>query len=169
VAYRIGPIEGTLRAIAPLPGASAVCIQKGQPKEAPMTQATDIALLPEFVRFLETGEVAPSAFAPDVFLDMNVPSWRYQIQGHEAAAGLFHSEEPVRMHVGTVTSTATGFVVETDYETIEGGTRIYYRSVSLITIQDRRISNVVHYCTGPWDEATRVRQAHEAPMLRPDA
>ena len=66
-----------------------------------MTQTTDVALLPEFVRFLETGEVAPGAFAADVFFDMNVPSWRYQIQGHEAAASLFHSEEPARVRVGT--------------------------------------------------------------------
>jgi hypothetical protein len=152
-----------------LPGAAALCIQKEQPKEAQMTQATDVALLPEFIRFLETGEVVPGAFAADVFFDMNVPSWRYQIQGHEAAAGIFHSEEPARMHVGAVMSTATGFVVETDYETIEGGERIYYRSVSLVTVQGGQISNVVHYCTGPWDDATRARQAREAPMLRPDA
>jgi hypothetical protein len=134
-----------------------------------MTQVTDIALLPEFIRFLEIGEVAPEAFAEDVFFDMNVPSWRYQIQGHEAAAGLFHSDEPTRMHVGAVMATATGFVAETDYETVEGGARIYYRSVSLVTVQDGQISNVIHYCTGPWDEANRARQAREAPMLRPDA
>ena len=30
-----------------------------------------------------------------------------------------------------------------------------------------RISHVVVYCTGGWDEATRVRHAAEAPMLRP--
>jgi hypothetical protein len=59
-----------------------------------MTKATDIARLPEFIRFLETGEVAPGAFTADVFFDMNVPSWRYQIRGHKAAAGLFHSENP---------------------------------------------------------------------------
>ena len=134
-----------------------------------MTQTTDLALLPEFIRFLEFGEVVPSAFAADVFFDMNVPSWRYQIQGHDAAAGLFHSEEPVRMHVGAVISSATGFVVETDYETVEGGARIYYRSISMVTVHDGQISKVIHYCTGPWDEATRARQAREAPMLRPDA
>ncbi len=134
-----------------------------------MTQTADVALLPEFVRFLETGEVAPGAFAADVFLDMNVPSWRYQIQGHEAAANIFHSEGPARVHVGNVIPTATGFVAESDYDTIEGGAVIYYRSVSLVTVQDGQISNVIHYCTGPWDEATRARQAREAPMLRTDA
>jgi ketosteroid isomerase-like protein len=72
------------------------------------------------------------------------------------------------MHTGAVISTATGFVVETDYETIEGGAHLYYRSVSLVTVQDGQISNVVHYCTGPWDEATRARQVREAPMLRAD-
>jgi hypothetical protein len=134
-----------------------------------MTQTVDVALLPEFVRFLETGEVAPEAFAADVFFDMNVPSWRYQIQGHEAAAGLFHSAEPARVHVGAVMKTPEGFVAETDYETIEHGASVYHRSVSLVTVHDGQISNVIHYCTGPWDEATRARQAREAPMLRPDA
>ena len=134
-----------------------------------MTQTTDVALLPEFIRFLETGEVAPRAFSSDVFFHMNVPSWRYQIQGHEAVARLFHSEEPARVRVGRVIPTATGFVAESDYDTIEGGAAIYYRSVSLVTVQDGQISNVIHYCTGPWDEATRARQAREAPMLRPDA
>jgi hypothetical protein len=128
-----------------------------------------MALVAEFVRFLETGEMEPDLFAADVFFDMNVPSWRYQIRGHEAAKGLFHSEEPVRMHVGAVSSTATGFVVETDYETVEAGARLYYRSLSLIAVQAGQITEVVHYCTGPWDAATRARQAHEAPMLRPDA
>jgi hypothetical protein len=59
--------------------------------------------------------------------------------------------------------------VETDYETVEGGARIYYRSISMVTVHDGQISKVIHYCTGPWDEATRARQAREAPMLRPDA
>ena len=134
-----------------------------------MTQTTDLALLPEFIRFLETGEVTRDAFAEDVFFDMNVPSWRYQIQGHQAANGLFHSDQPARVHVGTVIPTADGFVVETDYDTIEDGASIYHRSVSLISVRDGQISSVIHYCTGPWDEATRARQAREAPMLRPDA
>jgi hypothetical protein len=69
---------------------------------------------------------------------------------------------------GTI-STATGFVAESDYDTIDGGARLHYRSVSLVTIQDGQISNVIHNCTGPWDEATRARQTREPPMLRPDA
>lgn len=133
-----------------------------------MTQIMDVALLPEFVHFLETGDVTPAAFATDVFFDLNVPSWRYQIEGHEAAAGLFHSELPARVHVGSVVETPSGFVAETDYDTIENGLAIYYRAVSLVTVKDGRICNVVHYCTGPWDEATRERQAREAPMLRAD-
>src|SRR4029453_2252120 len=117
-----------------------------------MTQTVNVTLLPEFVHFLETGELAPGAFANDVFFDMNVPSWRYQIQGHAAVAGLFHSEEPARVRVGSVTPTATGFVAETDYHTVEGGAPVYYRTVSLVTIHDAQISTVTHYCTGPWDE-----------------
>ena len=50
-------------AVALLPAAAALGIQKGTPQEAKMTQATDIALLPEFIRFVEIGEVAPSACA----------------------------------------------------------------------------------------------------------
>ena len=128
----------------------------------------DTALLPEFVHFLSTGELAPGAFADDVLFDMNVPSWRYQFQGHEAAAGLFHSDERARVRVGVALPTPTGFVAETDYDTVEHGTPLYYRSISVVTVQDGQISEVIHYCTGPWDQATRARQVVEAPMLRVD-
>jgi len=131
-----------------------------------MAQSVDTALLPEFVRFLETGELAPGAFAADVFFDMNVPSWRYQIEGHDAVAGLFHSEGPARARVGSVLQTDSGFVAEVNYDTTEDAVPVYYRSVSVVTVRDGQISEVVHYCTGPWDEATRARQAREAPMLR---
>jgi hypothetical protein len=134
-----------------------------------MDQAIGVELLSEFVRFLETGEVAEEAFAEEVFFDMNVPSWRYQLRGREAAAGLFHSEGPARVRVCAVSQTSNGFVAEINYDTVERGNAFYHRSVSVVTIHDGQIAEVVHYCTGPWDEATRARQAREAPMLRPDA
>jgi hypothetical protein len=133
-----------------------------------MAQIVDVALLPEFVRFFETGELAPGAFAADVYFDMNVPSWRYQIEGHEAVAGLFHSDGPAHVRLGAVTQTGSGFVAEINYDTTEDGTDLYYRSVSIVTVRDGQISAVTHYCTGPWDPATRARQAVEAPMLRAD-
>jgi hypothetical protein len=129
----------------------------------------DVALLPEFIRLLETGQVTPGAFADGVFFDMNMPSWRYQIQGHDAIAGLFHRGEPAQVRVGAVVPTPTGFVAETDYDTVEDGATLYHRSVSVVTVRDGQIAEVIHYCTGPWDEATRARQGVEAPMLRHDA
>ena len=119
-----------------------------------------------YLGFLTDGTTAPGVFADDVILDMNVPAWRFQVQGLDAvrhsrlaAGGVWD------VHVGLVTATGTGFVVETSYDSVEGGVPTYTRSINLVTVANGQITKVVHYCTGPWDPATRARQAREAPML----
>jgi len=123
-------------------------------------------LLDRYLAFLTDGSTPDGVFAADVILDMNVPAWRFQVQGVAAlresrlvAGGVWD------VHQGPVTLTADGFVVETSYDSVEAGVPMYTRSVNLVTVHDGRIARVVHYCTGPWDPATRDRQAREAPML----
>ena len=41
------------------------------------------------------------------------------------------------------------------------------RRLWLCEVRDGRITEVVGYCSGEWDEALRARHAIEAPMVRP--
>jgi hypothetical protein len=123
-------------------------------------------LLAGYLTFLADGSTPPGVFAADVILDMNVPSWRYQVQGLDAVR---HSRLDAggvwKVHLGPVTTSSTGFVLETSYDSVENGVPIYTRSVSLLTVANGQIAKVVHYCTGPWNPAVRQRHSREAPML----
>jgi hypothetical protein len=62
-----------------------------------------------------------------------------------------------------VVPTATGFVME--HEEISTGE--VARRLILCDVRDGRITDVVVYCNGGWDDELRARHADEAPMLRP--
>jgi ketosteroid isomerase-like protein len=123
-------------------------------------------LLDGYLAFFTDATITDGVFTEDVILDMNVPAWRFQVQGvaalratRQSAGGRWD------VHAGPVTPTSDGFVVETSYDSIADGVQFYTRSVDVVTIRDGRISKLVHYCTGPWDPATRAQHAREAPML----
>jgi ketosteroid isomerase-like protein len=123
-------------------------------------------LLDGYLAFLADGSTPDDVFADDVILDMNVPSWRFQVQGVDAVRQSRLSAGGVwKVQAGAMLATDAGFVVETSYDSIEDGRPLYARSVNLVTVHDGRIAEVVHYCTGPWDAQTRARHAREAPML----
>jgi ketosteroid isomerase-like protein len=121
-------------------------------------------LVQRYLDFLATGEMAPGAFAEDVFLDMNVPSWRVQFQGHAAVTASRAGLGRWQVQPGPVSVTGDGFVVETAIA--ESGT-LSSRSVSVVTVADGRIAKVAYYCTGTWDAATRARHADEVTLLVP--
>jgi hypothetical protein len=123
-------------------------------------------LLDGYLAFLTDASITDGVFTDDVILDMNVPAWRFQVQGVDALrATRLGAGGRWDVHAGHVTPTGDGFVVETSYDSIEGDVPIYTRSVNIVTVRDTKISKVVHYCTGPWDPATRAQHAREAPML----
>jgi ketosteroid isomerase-like protein len=123
-------------------------------------------LLEGYLVFLTDASICDGLFTDDVILDMNVPAWRFQPQGVDALRATRQSAGGRwDVHAGTVTTTSDGFVMETSYDSIEDGVPIYTRSVNIITIRDGKISKVVHYCTGPWDPATRAKQVREATTL----
>jgi hypothetical protein len=116
-------------------------------------------LLKEFVAFLESGEPRPDVFAADAVIDFNVPSWRFASRGLAAIA---HQRQitgagPWEVVVDRASETPSGFVVELSH----AHSGEYYRTLSLVTVVNGRISEVVHYCTGNWDAATRAAYAAE--------
>ena len=58
------------------------------------------------------------------------------------------------------------FVLEHE-ETMHGEVREVARRLWLCEVRDGRITDVVGYCNGGWDDALRARHAAEAPMVRP--
>lgn len=132
-----------------------------------MTTAT-ITGLDKFLHYLSTGELVPGDFTDDVFFDMTVPAWRVQVQGLADFKALrSHAGGQWRVQLGKVEPTPDGFVAEADYEETVNGENLYNRTISLVTLRDGKISEIRHYCSGAWDEATRRRHAAEAPMIRP--
>ena len=123
-------------------------------------------LAERFAAYLRTSELPDGLFAPDVFCDLNVPQWRFQLQGAEAFAQWGKSESPHGSEVRLGRVRAAGNTVAVETETVTG--RVYSRSLWLLrTDTAGLIDEVVFYCTGPWDQATIERQAREAPMIRP--
>lgn len=127
-------------------------------------------LVDRFIGFLARPDEGIEILAPDVFADVNVPHWRYQLQGAEALAGQLKADSPFGAEVtkGRCVPTSSGFVVEAQYvQKDHHGEEMYYRTLWLVEVAGGRIAEVVLYCSGEWDAATRARQAAEAPMIRP--
>ncbi len=121
-----------------------------------------------FHRCFDTFEVAPDVFAPDALFDLYPPFWRFQIQGLDASTQQLRSitSGPVTVEVLRMVPTVSGFVSETE-EVVEGPEREVARHLWLCEVRDGRITEVVGYCNGGWDDALRARHAAEAPMIRP--
>ena len=101
-----------------------------------------------------------------MFCDLNVPEWRFQLQGAEALAAWAKGEAPDGQEVTTGRVVSVGATTAVETELVTGGT--YARNLWLLReAPDGLVDEVVLYCTGPWDAETVARQAREAPMLRP--
>jgi ketosteroid isomerase-like protein len=119
-------------------------------------------------RCFVTLEAPADAFADDVFFDSLPPMWRFQMQGRENLEAQLRATagEHTTTRVLRVVPTADGFVLE--QEIAEGDVDLLTaRRLFLCAVRDGRISEVLEYCNGPWDDELRARHAAEAPMLRP--
>src|SRR6266567_5455437 len=104
-------------------------------------------------------------YAPDVLLDVHVPSWRFQLQGRDTAIGWF-KEQVARFenfHVTWVSANPTegGVVVEWEMRTGDDDNEQLCREVDILHGDGARIHTHVIWCTGMWDPATIVRQRAE--------
>jgi ketosteroid isomerase-like protein len=121
-----------------------------------------------FVRAMERSD-ASEVFAEDVFCDINVPEWRFQMQGVHAVAEWLRGEQPDGCRTASWRSDATsdGVVVEIDQRYDRDGTEISSRNLHRLEVRDGKITEWTMYCTGEWTPELRERQAREAPMLKP--
>ena len=108
-------------------------------------------------------------FAPDVLFDLNMPVWRFQLQGPAAWEAHLRklAQGDVRVDVLRTVLTASGFVTEHEESDEVAGDVRSARRLSFCEVRNGRIVEVVVYCSGEWDEALRARHAVEAPMIRP--
>ena len=122
-----------------------------------------------FNRCFETLEAPESLFADDVFFDLYPPFWRFQLQGPDAIGRQLRAiaQGTPSARVLRIVPTATGFVLEHE-ETQRGERTEIARRLWLCEVHDDRITEVLGYCNGGWDDELRARHAAEAPILRPE-
>jgi hypothetical protein len=132
-------------------------------------QATAELLSARFHDAFRTFEAGDDAFAPDVFCDLNMPEWRFQLQGRDAFATQLEriNEGPSKVEVLRTVPTTSGFVTEhVEHQDVDGEDHSARRLI-LCEVVRGRIAEVTVYCTGEWNDELRARHAAEAPMIRP--
>ena len=136
--------------------------------DVPAVDGVVADLARELVTWLETGSRPVALFSADVFTDFSPPQWRVQLQGDHAAFGLRESSHPFpgRVTVEAVDRTSRGFLIQFEERWEADGQRWYCRELIHCVVRDVRISELVIYCTGDWDEATQRAHADQVRLLR---
>jgi hypothetical protein len=122
-----------------------------------------------FAGVFENPDSAHNVLAADVFVDLNMPVWRFQLEGAAAFADQLKAinEGDVRIDVLRTAPTASGFVTEHEEHQAVHGQDLTARRMWLCEVRDGQIVEATGYCSGEWDEELRARHAVEAPMIRP--
>jgi hypothetical protein len=135
----------------------------------PIDQAEAERLCERFHEAFTTFEAGEDVFAPDVFCDLNMPVWRFQLQGREAFGAQIAriNQGPSRVEILRTVPTSSGFVAEhVEHQDVDGEDHSARRLV-LCEVREGLITDVTVYCSGEWDDELRARHAAEAPMIRP--
>jgi ketosteroid isomerase-like protein len=137
---------------------------------APIDRAAMEGMSRRFNDVFRTFDARDDLFDPEALFDLNMPVWRFQLQGPAAwSAQLKHLHRggDVRIDILRTVPTLSGFVTEHEEHQAVDGDDLSARRLWLCEVRDGRIVEVVGYCSGEWDEALRARHAVEAPMVRP--
>jgi hypothetical protein len=109
-------------------------------------------------------------YAPDVLLDVNLPTWRFQLQGREAAADCVREQtgELPNLHLVSqhVHTTDDGVVIEEEMRFDGPDGEHLWRAVDIFRIDGDTVIEHTQYCTGSWSPHQIALQAREAPMVR---
>jgi len=136
---------------------------------SPTTARTE-ELTAALVRFLETGTANPGLFAPDVFCDLVLPTWRLQGEGRAATIALRTDNHPSasRVTAHRVDPTPRGFVLEFEERWVDdAGTPWYCREMLRADVGPEGIVEMAVYCTGDWDPAQIAKHAEAVELIRP--
>lgn len=125
-------------------------------------------LAERFARVFETKHAGEDVFTPDAFFDLNMPVWRFQLEGPGAFGRQLEEigRGEVRIDVLRTVPTVSGFVTEHHEHRLFEGAELTARRLWLCDVRDGRIAHAVCYCSGEWDDELRARHAAEAPMIR---
>jgi hypothetical protein len=111
-----------------------------------------------------------ATYAPDVLLDMNLPTWRFQLQGSEAAGQYFREQtggfSELRSAQHRVFPTDGGVIIEEEMRFDGEGGEYLWRALDVFVIDGDTVTEHTEYCTGCWPPDQIDRQAAEAPMVR---
>jgi hypothetical protein len=109
-------------------------------------------------------------FAPDALLDMNMPTWRFQLQGRDAIREHFSEQTSglTNLHCTQLRALVAddAIVVESECRFDGSDGEYLWRCVDLVRIVAGEIVEHAQYCTGCWGPDDIARQAREAPMVR---
>jgi hypothetical protein len=140
------------------------------PDDAAAGTGTDVAALAgQFIGYLETGRAPGGLFAPGVFVDFSMPTWRLQAEGVDAALALRRHGHPWpgRVPRSRLDPTPTGFVLEAEETWQSGGRRWYCRELFRADVGPDGITGLAVYCTGDWDEDRMAEHAAAVTLPRP--
>jgi hypothetical protein len=135
----------------------------------PTDRRTVERLSERFADVFRTFEAGEDIFFTDAFFDLNMPVWRFQVQGASAFGEQLKriNRGPVRIDIRRTVPTVSGFVTEHQEHQDVNGEEMTARRLWLCEVRDGRIVEAIGYCSGEWDPALRARHAVEAPMIRP--
>jgi predicted SnoaL-like aldol condensation-catalyzing enzyme len=109
-------------------------------------------------------------YAADVLLDMNLPTWRFQLQGRDAARRFFAEQTGglPNLHLVNIDvyRTSDGVIIEEEMRFDGDDGEYLWRAVDIFRIDAESVVEHTEYCTGCWPPDQIKRQAQEAPMVR---
>jgi ketosteroid isomerase-like protein len=115
-------------------------------------------------------EAIAATYAPDVLLDMNLPTWRFQLQGRDAATQYLLEQSKGLSNLHTpqhrVFAIDHGVIIEEEMRFDGDGGEYMWRAVDIFQIHSGTVTEHTQYCTGCWSPDQIARQIDEAPMVR---
>jgi predicted SnoaL-like aldol condensation-catalyzing enzyme len=135
-----------------------------------MTTTTPISdWVVERLRTADLGGIA-ERYAANVLLDMNVPMWRVQLQGRDAASQVLDEQlsELRNLRTTWVRATNAGDTVVAEYELRWDGADGEHlsRAVSIFRLANGQIVEHSDYCCGEWTPEDIAKNKAEAPIVR---